>query len=104
MTEGPRSEPLFGTVTLIGVGLIGSSLAHVIRKNGLARRVVAGVRPGPSAETLKRMNITDAVVEDLAEAVRDADLVILCTPVGSYGGIAKTIAPHLKPGAILSDV
>ncbi|MDA5192607.1 prephenate/arogenate dehydrogenase family protein [Govanella unica] len=96
--------PLFNTITLIGVGLIGSSLARVIREKGLARRVIAGVRPGAAAETLKRIAITDAVIENPAEAVKDADLVILCTPVGSYGKIAAAIAPNLKPGAILSDV
>lgn len=104
MSTSMTGEPLFGTVALIGVGLIGSSLAHAIREKGLARRVVAGVRPGRSAETLKRIGITDAVFEDPAEAVRDADLVILCTPVGSYGRLAAAFAANLKPGAIVSDV
>ncbi len=98
------SEPLFDTVTLIGVGLIGSSIVHAIRRGNLARRIIAGVRPGQAAETLKRIKITDAVIEDVAAAVKDADLVILCTPVGTYGQIASVIGPHLKPGAIVSDV
>lgn len=103
-TRPEETGPLFDSVTLIGVGLIGSSLAHAIRRGNLARRVVAGVRPGNAAETLKRIKITDAVVEDVALSVIDADLVILCTPVGTYGEIAEKIAPNLKPGCIVSDV
>ncbi len=99
-----QPEPLFDTVALIGVGLIGSSVARAIRRDHVAMRVVAGVRPGASAETLKSLNIVDAVIEDIPAAVKGADLVILCTPVGSYGEIAKAIAPQLKPGAIISDV
>jgi len=99
-----KAEPLFDTVALIGIGLIGSSLARAIRRDHVATRVVAGVRPGASAATLKSLNIVDAVIEDIPAAVKDADLVILCTPVGSYGEIAKAIAPNLKPGAIISDV
>lgn len=99
-----QQTPMFDQVTLIGVGLIGSSLARVIHRENLAKKVVAGVRPGPSADKLKELNIVDAVEFDLAAAVRDADLIILCTPVGSCGEIAKSIAPHLKPGVIISDV
>lgn len=99
-----EQTPIFDQVTLIGVGLIGSSLARAIRRDNLAKKIVAGVRPGPSADKLKPLNIVDVVEFDLAAAVRDADLVVLCTPVGTYGDIAKTIAPHLKKGAILSDV
>lgn len=103
MSETPKT-PLFDQVTLIGVGLIGSSLARAIRRDNIAGKIVAGVRPGVSAERLKALSIVDMVEYDLAAAVRGADLVVLCTPVGSYGDIAQIIAPHLKAGAILSDV
>lgn len=99
-----RDAPIFDTLTLIGVGLIGSSLAHAARKYGLVRRIVAGVRPGASADKLRELNIVDEIYEDLPTAAAAGDLVILCTPVGSYGAIVKAIAPALKPGTIVSDV
>lgn len=104
--EAAKAEPapLFHTVSLIGVGLIGSSLARAIRRGRLAERIVAGVRPGPSANQLRELDIVDEVHEDLKTAAAEGDLVILCTPLGSFAEIAREIAPALKPGAILSDV
>jgi len=98
------SAPLFDRIALIGIGLIGSSLARVIRREGLAGHVAIATR---SAATLKRaeeLGLGDSYHTDLAEAVRDADLVIVSVPVGSSGEVARAIAPVLKPGAILTDV
>lgn len=95
---------VFKTVTLIGIGLIGSSLARVIRARGLADRIVISTR---SSETLKRaeeLGLGDAYVADPVEAVRDADLVIVSVPVGASGAVAEAIAPGLKQGAIVTDV
>jgi len=98
------STQLFDRIALIGIGLIGSSLARVIRREGLAGEVVISTR---SAATLKRaeeLGLGDRYVADAAEAVKDADLVIVSVPVGSSGTVAEQIAPALKAGAIVTDV
>jgi cyclohexadieny/prephenate dehydrogenase len=100
----PLDEPIFDELAIIGVGLIGSSLARAIRKQNAARRIVAA---DASAETLARaeaLGLGDAFTTDLARAVAEADCVILCAPVGANEAIGKAIAPALKPGAIVSDV
>jgi cyclohexadieny/prephenate dehydrogenase len=96
--------PLFERISLIGIGLIGSSLARVIRREGLAGEIVVSTR---SAETLARaesLRLGDRYTTDAADAVRDADLVIIPVPVGASGAVAAEIAPTLKPGAIVTDV
>ena len=100
----PRPEPLFDKIALIGIGLIGSSLARVIRREKLAGHVAIATR---SAATLKRaeeLGLGDSYSTDPAEAVRDADLVVVSVPVGASGAVAEEIAPALKQGAILTDV
>ncbi len=100
----PLDEPVFGALTIIGVGLIGSSLARVIRKQNAARRIVVA---DASIEVLARaeaLGLADAYTADLADAVHGADCVILCAPVGANAGIGRAIAPALKRGAIVSDV
>ena len=96
--------PLFDRIALIGVGLIGSSLARVIRRDGLAGHVVGCARSEATREAVMSLGLADSVTADAAEAADGADLVVLCTPVGAYGAIAEAIAPKLKPGAIVSDV
>ena len=98
------TEILFERVAFIGFGLIGSSLARVIKRDGLARHIVASARTERTLETALRIGIADSVEIDAAEAVRDADLVVICTPISTYGAIAERIAPNLKPGAIVTDV
>jgi cyclohexadieny/prephenate dehydrogenase len=98
------SKPLFEKIALIGIGLIGSSLARVIRRENLTRHIAIATR---SAATLKRaeeLGLGDSYSIDLKEAVHDADLVVVSVPVGSSGAVAEEIAPALKPGAILTDV
>ena len=98
------TQPLFEKIALIGIGLIGSSLALAARRSGLARRVVsADSSPGHVREALA-LGLVDEASGDLAAMVAGADLVVLCTPVGSFGALAAEMAPHLKPGAIVSDV
>ncbi len=94
----------FDRIALIGIGLIGSSLAHDIKRLGLAKEVVIATR---SAETLKRaeeLQLGDRYTTSSAEAVKDADLVIVSVPVGASESVAKEIAGSLKPGAIVTDV
>ncbi|MEI9996255.1 MAG: prephenate/arogenate dehydrogenase family protein [Rhizomicrobium sp.] len=97
------SKPAFARVALLGVGLIGASLAHAMRRASLAGHVVAHDRK-EALKTARRLKLADSYAASAAAAVRDADLVILATPVGAFGALAKAIAPHLKPGAIVSDV
>ncbi|WP_337269300.1 prephenate/arogenate dehydrogenase family protein [Oryzifoliimicrobium ureilyticus] len=94
----------FERITLIGIGLIGSSLAYDIRRLGLAKEIVVSTR---SAATLKRaeeLKLGDRYLATSAEAVENADLVIVSVPVGASESVAKEIAPHLKAGAIVTDV
>jgi cyclohexadieny/prephenate dehydrogenase len=98
------SELLFDRVAIIGIGLIGSSLARAIRAQGLAHFVVAGDASADAIAITQSLGFVDHATTDLAEAVSNADLVVICTPVATYAGIMECIAPHLKPGAILSDV
>ncbi len=94
----------FDRIALIGIGLIGSSLAHDIKRLGLAKEVVIATR---SAETLKRaeeLELGDRYTTSSAEAVKDADLVIVSVPVGASEAVAREIAGSLKPGAIVTDV
>ena len=94
----------FDRIALIGIGLIGSSIAHDIKRLGLAKEIVISTR---SAETLKRaeeLKLGDRYTPSSAEAVKDADLVIVSVPVGASESVAKEITAHLKPGAIVTDV
>lgn len=98
------SDPQFNRIALIGIGLIGSSIARDVKVLGLANEVVISSR---STETLKRaqeLELGTHYVSSAAEAVKDADLIIVSVPVGSSGAVAEQIAPNLKPGAILTDV
>jgi cyclohexadieny/prephenate dehydrogenase len=98
------SAPLFEKLALIGIGLIGGSIARDARKRGLAKHIVAATRSAETAAKANELKLTDHCGTDLAAAVKDADLVIVCTPVGACGAATKTIAPALKPGCIVSDV
>ena len=98
------SKPLFDKVALIGIGLIGGSIALAARRGGLAREIVAATRSPETAATANRLKLVDHCGTDLAAACKDADLVIVCTPVGACGPAARAIAPSLKPGCIVSDV
>jgi cyclohexadieny/prephenate dehydrogenase len=103
MNRHEMTEPMFEKVALIGVGLIGSSLSHAMRRAGLAGRIVACARTEATRQAAKRLGLAEEVLEHPSEAVRDADLVVLCTPVGAFGQLAREIAPHLKGDAILTD-
>jgi cyclohexadieny/prephenate dehydrogenase len=96
--------PPFQRVALIGFGLIGGSIARAAKLQGLAGEVVTTARSEKTRARVKELGIVDAVLETNVAAVNDADLVILCIPVGACGPVAQEIAPHLKPGAVISDV
>jgi len=98
------STVLFDKIALIGIGLIGGSIARDARKRGLARHIVAATRSAETAAKANELKLADHCGTDLAAAVKDADLVIVCTPVGACGTATKAIAASLKPGCIISDV
>jgi cyclohexadieny/prephenate dehydrogenase len=95
---------LFERVTLIGIGLIGSSIAHAIKRKRLAKHISVTARSQKSIDKAVELGIADSATLDQAEAVKDADLVIICSPIGAYPEIIKATANSLKPGAIISDV
>src|SRR5260221_12943797 len=94
----------FERVALIGIGIIGSSLARVLRRDGLAGEIVACARREATRSKALELGVADRVTEDAAEAVRGADLVVLATPLSAYAAIGAQIAPALSPGAIVTDV
>ncbi|HFC04806.1 MAG TPA: prephenate/arogenate dehydrogenase family protein, partial [Rhizobiales bacterium] len=94
----------FDRVCLIGLGLIGSSLGAGIHKFGLASHVAGYARSEQTRQTAAKIGFVDSVHETAAQAAADADLVIICAPVGAMDNIAREIAPVLKPGCILTDV
>ncbi len=98
------TDPHFRKIALIGVGLIGSSLSRVIRRDGLADEIVGVARKQETRDDILRLGLADSVTDDPAVAVAGADLVVLCTPVGAYEAVAEAMAPALAPGAIVSDV
>lgn len=96
-------DPMFDKITLIGIGLIGSSLAHIIRRECLAGHLTISTRSDETLQRARELSLGDDYVGDSAEAVRDADLVIISVPVGASGTVAEQIAGSLKPGAIVTD-
>ena len=106
--HGPRASGtpvLFERLCLIGLGLIGSSIARVARERGdIARVVVASAKTEATLARVRELGIADVVEADPAAAVRGADCVVLCVPVGAYAGVTAAIAPHLAPGCVLTDV
>jgi cyclohexadieny/prephenate dehydrogenase len=95
---------MFERVALIGLGLIASSLAHVMRRDGLAGHITGYAKSAETRAIADEIKLVDSVAGSAAEAVAGADLVILCVPVGSCGVVAREISASLKPGAILTDV
>jgi cyclohexadieny/prephenate dehydrogenase len=98
-------EPVFQRLALIGVGLIGSSVARIaMQRDDLAREVVANARTARTLDRVQALGIAHRTELDPARAVAGADCVMLCAPVGAYAELAAAIAPHLAPGATLTDV
>ncbi len=94
----------FNKIALIGIGLIGSSLARVIRQKKLADHIAISTRTGTTLERARELDLGDSYTTDNSKAVENADLVIVSVPVGASGYVAKEISQHLKPGALVTDV
>jgi cyclohexadieny/prephenate dehydrogenase len=98
------ADPVFERVALIGAGLIGSSIARAAREFGAAREIaILDASPAVMAR-VREIGIADEASGDPAQALKGAGLVVICTPVGVCGAVARSIAPFLEAGAILSDV
>jgi len=98
------SEKLFDRVALIGIGLIGSSLARALRRDSPGTVIVACARRSETLATVRRLELADETTDDPARAAAGADLVVIATPLSAYAEIGARIAPALQPGAILTDV
>ena len=98
------AQLLFDRVAIIGIGLIGSSLARVLRRDSPDTHIVACARRAETLAAVRRLDIADETTDDPAVAVKGADLVVIATPLSAYAGIAAAIAPALQDGAILTDV
>ncbi|MGH1454304.1 MAG: prephenate/arogenate dehydrogenase family protein [Paracoccaceae bacterium] len=99
----PLAQP-YKKVALIGLGLIASSLFWAMRRAGMDATVSGYARSQSTRDTARRLGLCDLVCDSAIDAVKDADLVILCVPVGVMGAVAADIAPHLAAGATVTDV
>jgi cyclohexadieny/prephenate dehydrogenase len=98
------NTPLFQRVAFIGLGLIGSSLCWRIKRDGLATHIAGYARTKATRDKAMELGFIDSAHDTAADAVKDADLVVLCAPIGANAVIAEEIGPHLKKGAIVTDV
>ncbi|AVO36890.1 prephenate/arogenate dehydrogenase family protein [Pukyongiella litopenaei] len=98
------TAPIYDRVALIGLGLIASSMFWAMKRAGLAGEVTGYARSAETRDTARRIGLCDRVCDSASEAVADADLVVLAVPVGAMAAVAAEIAPHLKPGATVTDV
>jgi cyclohexadieny/prephenate dehydrogenase len=95
---------MFEKIALLGLGLIGSSMSHAVRRAELAKTIMGFARSAETRGIALELGLVDQVFETAAETVEGADLVVLCTPIGTYAELAREIGPHLMAGAILTDV
>jgi cyclohexadieny/prephenate dehydrogenase len=99
------AEPIFRRLALLGVGLIGSSVARIAKERGdLAAEVIVNARTRKTLDRVVELGFADRVEADPARAVEGADCVMLCAPVGTFAALAEAIGPALAPGAVLTDV
>lgn len=95
---------IYERVALIGLGLIASSMAHAMRRGGLAGHIAGHAKSAESRTVARELGFVDSVHDSAAEAVSGADLVVLAVPVGAMQAVAALIGPHLAPGATVTDV
>lgn len=95
---------IYPKIALLGLGLIAGSIGLRVKRDGLATKISGTAQSAKTRQTALEIGLIDEVFDTAAEAVRDADLVIFCVPVGVMGDLAAAIAPHLKEGATVTDV
>lgn len=97
------ADPRFARVAILGLGLIGGSLGYAAKRGKLADHIVGYASSGKTRARALELGFVDSVASSAADAVADADLVVLCVPVGALGPVAAEIEKSLKPGAIVTD-
>jgi len=95
---------IYQRVALIGLGLIAGSMAHAFRRGDLVGHITGTARSAETRDIARQIGLCDEIVDTAAEAVKNADLIVLAVPVGAMGSLAQQIGPHLKPGATVTDV
>jgi cyclohexadieny/prephenate dehydrogenase len=95
---------MFEKVTIIGLGLIGSSMARALRASGIANTIVAADINAEVCKKVTELGIADEVTSDIRRSVIGADIVVVSTPVGAVAAVAEQIGPALKAGAVVTDV
>lgn len=100
----PNTKPIYDTICLIGLGLIGSSIGHAVKRGGLAKHISGYARSEETRQIAKKIGFVDSIHDSAASAAQGADLIIICAPVGAMESITKEIAPVLKTGATVTDV
>ncbi len=95
---------IFKQITIIGMGLIGSSIARSVRKKGIVEKIIAVDASHDVCDAVEQLGLADEVTTNARRGVLNGDLVIIAVPVGAYAGVAGEIGPALKPNAIVSDV
>ena len=94
----------YDRVALIGLGLIASSMFWAMKRAGMSAHVTGYARSVETRNVARDIGLCDTVCDDLISAVTDADLVVLCLPIGAMGPVMSEIGPYLKPGCTVSDV
>jgi cyclohexadieny/prephenate dehydrogenase len=95
---------MFKQITIVGFGLIGSSIARGVIRNGLSNRIICADLSREVCDKVKELNLAAEAYSDVSKSVKGSDLVILCVPVGAMAAVADRIAPHLEPDCIVTDV
>lgn len=98
------TKPLFNRIAILGLGLIGSSIAQAVRRGNLAQTIVGYDKDADVRLKAEELGLADRVRKSAAASVEDADLIIICVPVRASGDVAREISEHLAPGAIVTDV
>jgi prephenate dehydrogenase len=95
---------LFNKMTVIGVGLLGASLAKACKERGLVEEIAGYGRNRENLEKARTLKIIDHCATDLSEAVNDADLIVLCTPVSTIVPLIQKMTAEISPGTLITDV
>jgi cyclohexadieny/prephenate dehydrogenase len=102
--DNSEKKPMFKRLALIGIGLIGSSISHAARRAGVVGEIVCSALTPEERDRAIALGLVTNAYANPADAVKRADLVIICTPVGAFKAVAEAIGPNLEQGAIVSDV
>ncbi|MBI2468765.1 MAG: prephenate dehydrogenase/arogenate dehydrogenase family protein [Candidatus Rokubacteria bacterium] len=98
------SRPRVARLAVVGLGLVGGSVVRAARARQAAAQIVGVSRNAATLAEARAAGLLDASATDLAEGIRDAELVVLAAPVGALPGLVREAWPHLTPGAVLTDV